>query len=66
MGVDPSARKPQRGLLIVPVGQPRVWPQMDAGEVDVWGRMVAQEIAADRERIEWVVWQKLCTKHLSS
>ena len=59
--VDPSARKPEGSLLAVAVGQPGVWPQVDAAEIDVRRRVVAHEVAAQRQRVIGVVGQELCT-----
>ena len=58
--VDPAPREAQRGLLARAGWQPGVRPEVRGRKVDLRRRVVAQEVAAQLERVERVVRQQVC------
>ena len=55
-----APRKAQLGCIVRASRQPGVGPQVRGGKVDERQRMVAQEVAAQAQRVEGVVGQQVC------
>lgn len=56
-----APRKAQHGGMAGASRQPGVGPQVRGGKVDERQRVVAQEVAAQAQRVEGVVGQQVCT-----